>query len=108
MTTDRIEKLRRLLAAEPQDAFCLYALAQEHAKLGQQDEAIAYFDRVIAVEPGHAYAYFHKARSLEGLGRKGEAREALRRGLAASSAGAAGADPKAARELEEYLKSLGD
>lgn len=105
MATDRIEKLRRMLDVEPQDTFCLYALAQEYAKLGQQDEAISFFDRVIAVEPGNGYAYFHKARSLESLGRKGEAREVLKRGLAVASAGK---DRKAANELEEYLQSLGD
>ena len=105
MTSDRIEKLRKLLDADPGDTFCLYALAQEYAKRGEQDEAIAWFDHVITVEPGHAYAHFHKARSLESLGRKDDAREVLQRGLKAASAGA---DPKAAHELEEYLQSLGD
>lgn len=103
-TTDRIEKLRRLLEAEPDDAFCLYALAQEYAKHGDHDEAIRHFDRVIAVEPGHGYAYFHKARSLEVMGRKSDAADVLRKGLGAISFEA---DAKAARELQEYLQSLG-
>jgi tetratricopeptide (TPR) repeat protein len=102
--TDRIEKLRRLLESEPNDPFCLYALAQEHAKAGDHEEAMRFFDRVIAIEPGHGYAFFHKARSLEAMGRKSEAAEVLRQGLAAVSPQA---DAKAARELEEYLQSLG-
>lgn len=104
MTTDRIEKLRRLLEAEPDDAFCLYALAQEYAKHAEQDKAIEHFDRVIALEPENGYAYFHKARSLESLGKQDAARETLQRGLRAVSPSA---DAKAHREIEEYLQSLG-
>lgn len=105
MTSGRIEKLRKLLDAEPDDTFCLYALAQEFARQGEQEAALTYFDRVIALEPGHAYAYFHKARSLESLGRIAEARQVLQQALAAV---APMADPKAHRELQEYLQSLGD
>lgn len=103
MTTDRIEKLRRLLEMEPDDPFCLYALAQEYAKQGKQDEAIAHFDRVIAIEPENGYAYYHKARSLESLGKKDDARQVLRRGLEAVSPSK---DAKAHREIQEFLQSL--
>lgn len=103
MTSGRIDKLRRLLESEPDDAFCLYALAQEYAKIGQHEEALRHFDRVIAVEPGHGYAYYHKARSLAAMGRVDEARDVLTRGLQGVDAAA---DPKAARELSEYLQAL--
>jgi len=104
MTSGRIEKLRKLLEADPSDTFCLYALAQEFAKQGEQETALAYFDRVIALEPGHGYAYFHKARSLESMGRHPEARRVLQQALGAV---VPTADPKAHRELQEYLQSLG-
>ncbi|MCC6906487.1 MAG: tetratricopeptide repeat protein [Phycisphaerales bacterium] len=104
MASDRLEKLRRLLELEPDDAFCLYALAQEHAKAADHEQAIACFDRVIVVEPAHGYAYYHKARSLEAMGRTDDARATLRSGLRAVSPAA---DAKAHRELQEYLQSLG-
>ncbi len=103
MTHERIEKLLRLLRAEPHDVFCLYALAQEYAKNGDCERALDYFDRVLAVQPDHAYAHFHKARTLEAAGRADEARAVLRAALASISPEA---DPKAARELQEYLQSI--
>lgn len=103
MTNERIEKLLRLLRAEPGDAFCLYALAQEYAKAGEHDRALEFFDRVLAVAPGHAYAHFHKARTLEAAGRVEEARAVLRAALASIPPDA---DPKAARELREYLDAI--
>src|SRR5690606_10197121 len=60
-----IEQLQKLLQAEPDDTFLLYALAQEQAKSGNLGDAIATYDRVIALDPGHAYAWFHKARAQE-------------------------------------------
>lgn len=103
MTSSRIDKLLRLLEIEPDDAFCLYALAQEYAKVGRHDEALRHFNRVVAIEPGHGYAYYHKARSLAAMGRVDEARAVLMQGLQAVDSAA---DPKAARELSEYFQAL--
>ncbi|MFZ9690644.1 MAG: tetratricopeptide repeat protein [Phycisphaerales bacterium] len=99
----RLSKLMKMVDADPGDAFCLYAIAQEHARLGDSGEAIAWFDRTIATDPSHAYARFHKARVLEGLGRIPEAIECLREGLAAAEASR---DGKAASELAGALASL--
>jgi tetratricopeptide (TPR) repeat protein len=63
-----LEQLQKLLMAEPNDPFVLYALAQEHAKLGHVGEAIGFFDRCLAVDSGYCYAYFHKARVQHGAG----------------------------------------
>lgn len=100
----RLAKLMKLLDAEPDDAFCLYAIAQEHARLGDASEAIAWFDRTIAADPSHAYARFHKAKVLESEGRVPEAIETLREGLAAAEASR---DGKAASEIAGALASLG-
>jgi tetratricopeptide (TPR) repeat protein len=102
--SSRLEKLQRLLAAEPDDPFCLYGIAQEHAKAGDLERAIEWYDRTVAADPTHAYARFHKARLLEGLGRDAEAREELRTGLeAARSSG----DAKAMSEIAGALEALG-
>ena len=99
----RLEALLRMVEADPGDAFCLYGVAQEHAKAGAFEEAVAWYRRAIDADPSHAYARFHMAKALESLGRLPEAMQALRDGLAAArSAG----DAKAANELAGYLDEL--
>lgn len=93
----------RMLEADPHDAFCLYGVAQEHARAGRLEEAVSWFARTIQADPSHAYARFHQAKALEGLGRVEQAMAALREGLqAARTAG----DGKAAGELASYLDEL--
>jgi hypothetical protein len=94
---DRVTKLRALLEKEPNDGFLLYALAQELAKLGRTDEAVAHYD------PKECYAFFHKAKVLEEARRVPEAVAALRAGLARARAVG---DRKASSEIEGYLDQL--
>lgn len=99
----RLAQLEKLHAADPADADVLYMLAQEHAKEGRWDEAVAWYDRCIEADPAYHYAYFHKARALESADRIDDAMESLRAGLArARSAG----DAKATSELASYLDQL--
>lgn len=100
---DRIDQLKKILAEEPNDAFCLYGLAQEHAKLGQHDVAIEYYDRTLAVDPDYCYAYFHKARSQEEAGDVEGAKATLRAGFERAKDCD---DAKAAGEIAGYLDSL--
>lgn len=100
---DRVDQLKRMLEAEPNDSFCLYSLGQEHAKKGDHAEAITWYDRAIAAEPGLCYAYFHKARAQESAGDSDGAVHTLRTGL--HQARATG-DAKATSELASYLDSL--
>lgn len=93
----------RMVEQDPGDAFCLYGVAQEHAKAARFDEAVAWYRRAIDADPGHAYARFHMAKALESLGRVPEAMAALRDGLAAARAAG---DAKAANELAGYLDEL--
>lgn len=62
---DRIEQLRRLLEAEPGDAFCLYSLGQEYARRGDHATAVSHYDLALQSDPDYCYAYYHKAKSLE-------------------------------------------
>ena len=102
-TGERIALLRKMLDAEPTDAFCLYSMGQEHAKQGALLEAVQWYDRTLEADPDYCYAYFHKARSLEELGRIDEACAALRAGI--ERARAAG-DRHALSELSGYLDQL--
>ncbi len=99
----RIERLEKMLAADPRDTFVLYGLAQEHAKAGAHARAIECFDRCLAIDPHYHYAYFHKARALEAAGRTRDAIATIRAGLAAAGQAQ---DEKAAGELAAYLDEL--
>lgn len=101
--SDRLAKLTKLLALDERDTFTLYALAQEHAKLGDHAQAVSFFDRCLAVDPHYHYAYFHKARSLLAAGDRAAALDTARTGL--EQAEAAG-DPKAINELTSLAIEL--
>lgn len=98
-----IEQIEKLLAADPNDAFLLYGMAQEHAKAGRHAEAIAWYDRCLAADPAYAYAYFHKARSQEAAGDVAAAIATLGEGV--RSARASG-DSHAQAEISAYLDEL--
>lgn len=101
----RLDKLLALSQADPSDAFCLYALGQEHRRLGSPEESLAWFARAIEADPTHAYAHFHRAEVLAALGRLAEARRQLKEGLAVA---AAAGDAKAAGEIAGLLETLSD
>jgi len=100
---DRIEQLKKMLQAEPDDAFCMYGLALEYAKRGDAAEAVSWFDRTIAADPRQCYAYFHKAKSQHEAGDATAAQGTLQTGL--RQARAIG-DLKAASEIEAFLDEL--
>ncbi len=104
--TARLTKLAAMLDADPTDAFVLYGLAQEHAKLDtpeNQERAVEFYDRCIAADGAYHYAYYHKAMSLIELERKDEAAATLRAGLT-SAKGAR--DQKASSELAALLDQI--
>ncbi|MCA9304376.1 MAG: tetratricopeptide repeat protein [Phycisphaerales bacterium] len=99
-----IAQLEKLLTLEPDDAFLLYGLAQEHAKLGDHQKAIEYFDKTLAADPDYVYAYYHKARSLESLNQIDDAKSCLQIGL--ETAKRVG-DAKGTSEISGFLAGLG-
>lgn len=101
--TDRIEQLKRLLEAEPDDAFCMYGLALEYAKRNATADAVAWFDRTIATDPRQCYAYFHKAKAQQDSGDTSAAVVTLKAGLNQAQAVR---DMKAANEIEAFLDEL--
>ena len=99
----RLTQLERLLAIDPNDAFCLYGLAMEHAKMQATAMAVELFDRALSVDPGMCYAYFHKAKALEAAGLIDAACLALGDGLAVARRVG---DAKAANEIEGFLDEI--
>jgi Flp pilus assembly protein TadD len=103
MAPDRLAQLMAMLERDPSDAFCLYGVAQEHAKADRLEEAVRWFERLLQVEPTHAYAHFHLAKVLERAGRVNAAAEVLGRGLQAARATG---DAKAADEIAGFLDEI--
>jgi tetratricopeptide (TPR) repeat protein len=101
--SNRVEQLELMLERDPNDAFCTYALALEHAKIGDTARAIEWFDRTLALDPNQCYAYFHKAKAQEAAGDTPAAMQTLRAGLAQARSCR---DLKAANEIEAYLDEL--
>ncbi len=101
--SDRLSKLTQLLDVDPSDAFVLYGLATEHAKLGNITEAITFFDRCLNADPNYHYARYHKAKTLADHDRVPEAIAVLQ---AAIPAARAAGDAKALSELNTLLDSL--
>jgi len=81
MTTERLEKLKQLLAQHPADAFVLFALGMEMVSKGRLDDSVAYFDRLLEIDSEYVPAYYQKAKVLARLGRYTSACETLQAGL---------------------------
>jgi len=100
---DRIEQLQQMLARDPNDAFCLYALGMEYASTGAHEAAAAHLERSLEQDADQPYAYFHRARSLAAIGRRAEAMQAASEGLHCAESLE---DEKAVAELAQLQQDL--
>ena len=98
-----LEQLEKLLAVDPEDAFVLYGLAQEHARLGNLTRAVEFYDQCLKADPAYCYAYFHKARAQQAQGQVDAAAATLRAGF--SRAQVLG-DTHAAAEISALLDEI--
>jgi len=96
-------QIQNLLEKEPNDPFLLYALAQDHAKQNEHEEAVQSFKQTLEHDPDYCYAYFHMARSLQALGRDDEALRTLDEGLATAQRVN---DPKAISEISSFRATI--
>ena len=78
---DRLSQLRNLLENDPNDAFCMYGIAMEHANANRHTEAIAWFNQTIETDPNYTYAWYHKARCQDDAGQTEEAIQTLEDGM---------------------------
>lgn len=98
-----LQQLEKLLTIDPDDAFVLYAIAQEHANQKRHSQAIEFYDRCLRIDQAYCYAYYHKARSQEAMGDVPAARATLELGRAAAKQAG---DAKALSEISGYLSAL--
>jgi hypothetical protein len=99
----RLDKLLKMLEADPGDAFVLYAIAQEHANAENHADALLFYDRCLDADASYLYAYYHKAMSQKELGDTPGARATLARGIDAARRAR---DAKAQGEMEALADSL--
>jgi tetratricopeptide (TPR) repeat protein len=102
-TSERLEKLQKMLEREPNDTFLLYGVALEYKKLDDADNAIKFLNRVIELDPGYCYAYHQKGLTYESLGDSESAKQAYRAGIAAAQKKG---DAHAAGEIEAALSMI--
>jgi tetratricopeptide (TPR) repeat protein len=99
----RREILEQFVVQKPGDAFALYGLALECAKLGDDPAAAGHFQKLLETNPGYVAGYFQFGQFLSRLGRLEEARKLLSDGIVvAQKAG----DAHARDEMQAALNSL--
>jgi Tfp pilus assembly protein PilF len=101
--TTRIEALRSILQASPNDCFVRYGLAQEHVKAGDDAAALDELARILEIDSTYQAAYYHAGKAYQRLGRIAEARAIFERGVQVSIAGG---NAHARSELEAALAEL--
>jgi tetratricopeptide (TPR) repeat protein len=99
----RREVLEQFVANRPADAFARYGLALECAKLGDDQAALAHFQKLLESHPEYVAAYFQFGQFLARLGHHDEARKLLSDGIVvAQRAG----DIHARDEMQAALNEL--
>lgn len=86
MASSRLEILKTMVDAKPEDAFGRYGLAMEYVRMGELETAVTEFEALLKHNPNYAAGYFHGGQTLEKLGRIEEAREIYRRGIDVTTA----------------------
>lgn len=101
--SNRIEALRSMLQASPNDCFVRYGLAQEHVKAGDDAAAVEELSRILEIDPTYQAAYYHAGKAYHRLGRIAEARAIFEQGIDVSIAAG---NAHARSELQAALADL--
>ena len=105
MAADRLSLLQAYHAEDPEDAFTCFALAHEHAKRGNTNAAISYYETLVKAQPSYTGTYYHLGKLYLSQGLQKEARAVLRSGIAVCSRLRAHKD---LAELKQVLMALDD
>lgn len=61
----RLETLLQMLAAEPTDAFLLFAIAKEHESVGNDMQALDFYAKCRTYNPEYVGLFYHLAKLYE-------------------------------------------
>jgi tetratricopeptide (TPR) repeat protein len=103
LDADRLDTLRALAAAEPEDPTTQFLLGRELLTAGLAAEAAGAFRAAIAAHPDYAAAWRQLGNALEADGRADEAAEAYRAGIVVAEKTH---DLQAGKEMNAFLKRL--
>jgi Tfp pilus assembly protein PilF len=78
---NRIEKIKQMLLAQPNDSFLQHALALEYLKLGEEDSAKKLFENVLHEDENYVGSYYQLAKLLEQQNRIEEAKAVYEKGM---------------------------
>jgi tetratricopeptide (TPR) repeat protein len=98
---ERVEKLRALLARDPQDATAQFGLGRALFELGRADEAIEPLRRAVALDASYTAAHRDLGRALLESGAAREAAEILQGALELAQRTG---DLQTGREMEVFLR----
>lgn len=73
--TERIEKIKRMLQAEPDDAFLQYGLAMEFVSAQRYGEAVEAFRKCVELDDSNLPAHVEAAKAMRSAGDLKAARE---------------------------------
>ena len=99
----KLDTFRQLVAKNPDNALARFGLANEALKAELYEEAREHLEAYLARYDDEGNGFGRLAEALQGLGRVEEAKEALRRGVAASHRFG---HPGMASEFEARLEEL--
>ena len=105
MTNPKLDTFRAMVRKSPDNALARFGLANEALKAGEWEEAREQLEVYLSRHDDEGNGYGRLAEALVQLGRVGEAREALRRGIAASNRFG---HPGMAAEFEARIEELDD
>ncbi len=81
-TSPRLEQLLQFQAAQPGDAFILFALAKEHEKLGNTAQALEHYLKLVNDSPDYVGTYYHFGKLKTALGEPDSAVGIYKQGMA--------------------------
>jgi tetratricopeptide (TPR) repeat protein len=70
----RLEQLLDMHRQNPKDSFLLFALAKEYEKLGKEEDALEWYQKLQQLDPDYVGVYYHLGKLFE---EKGETEKAL-------------------------------
>ena len=84
MASEKIERIKKVLAVEPESEMLWYSLGQAYLAeeaTGSSDLAVEAFEKAIAFKPDYTVVYEHLGGALEKIGRMDEAKAIYQKGI---------------------------
>lgn len=103
MSNTRIDNLKAVLAADPQDTFARYALGLEYLSLNDINSAKDMFEETSVLDPNYVAVYYQLGKTYELLGEEDKARKIYEKGIYVASSQS---DEHTKSELEQALGEL--